>query len=102
MKKTLYLFVLLLASAKVVAQTEGSYNYSLQQCIDYAYEHQSNILNARLDEQMAHAKVRELYGVGLPQISGSFDVNHFIEKPTALVLSDNFGGPPRRFVAISI
>lgn len=94
MKKTLYLFVLLLASAKVVAQTEGSYNYSLQQCIDYAYEHQSNILNARLDEQMAHAKVRELYGVGLPQISGSFDVNHFIEKPTALVLSDNFGGPP--------
>lgn len=83
----------MLAAIAVQAQNEGPFNYSLQQCIDYAYEHQTNILNARLDEQMAHAKVRELYGVGLPQISGSLDVNHFIEKPTALVTAENFGGP---------
>lgn len=75
------------------AQDSVPFNYSLQQCITYAYEHQNNVLNSKLDEIAAHGKVKELLGIGLPQISGSFDVNDYLEKPTALIPASSFGGP---------
>lgn len=89
---TTFIFVLFI-SGLCTAQDNGPYSFSLQQCIEYAYSHHSNVLNVQLDEKIAHARVKEILGAGLPQITASLDVNHFIEKPTALVLASNFGGP---------
>lgn len=74
------------------AQNNEPNNFSLQQCIQYAYEHQNNVLNSKLDEVAAHGRVKELIGIGLPQINGSFDVNDYLEKPTALLTGSSFGG----------
>ncbi|MEO8150983.1 MAG: TolC family protein [Bacteroidia bacterium] len=74
------------------AQDNDTNNYSLQQCVEYAYQHQNNVLNSKLDEVVAHGKVKELIGIGLPQINGSFDVNDYLEKPTALLTGSSFGG----------
>ncbi len=98
MKKYCLIITLLFFASVSFAQDKGSYTFTLQQCIDYANEHQTSILNARLEEQVAHHKVQELLGIGLPQISAQADVNHFIEKPTALVTAENFGGPPNTYV----
>ncbi|HEX5003116.1 MAG TPA: TolC family protein [Bacteroidia bacterium] len=73
------------------AQSTG-YSFSLQQAIDYAIQNQVSIKNAELDRQISKSKVDELIGVGLPQINGKADINHFIEIPTSFVPGEFFGG----------
>ena len=51
-----------------------------------------------LDEKIADARMKEILGMGLPQISGSADLNYYIEKPTALVPGSNFGRPDLEYV----
>jgi len=69
-----------------------AYSFSLQQAIDYSIQNQVSIKNAELDQQISKARVDELIGVGLPQINGKADVNHFIEIPTSFVPGEFFGG----------
>lgn len=98
MKKYFLSIAIALLYTASFAQDNGTYTFSLQQCIDYANEHQASILNAKLEEQVAHHKVQELLGIGLPQINAQADVNHWLEKPTALVPAENFGGPSGVYV----
>lgn len=78
----------------------NSYAFSLQQAIDYAMQNQNNVKNAVLEEQIAKAKVKEITGMGLPQINGSFDLKDFLEIPTSLIPAEFFGGPPGSFAAV--
>ena len=48
-----------------------SYNFSLQEAIDYAQTHQTAVLNARIDEDIAKNTVKQTIGIGLPQVSGN-------------------------------
>ena len=83
------------------AQSTGTTTpLSLQQAIDYAYSHQSAYLNAILDEQISQARVQEIVGIGLPQISGKIDVKNFVEIPTSFIPAEFFGGPPGEFVPV--
>lgn len=77
-----------------------SYSFSLQQAIDYALQNQLTVQNAVLDEQLAQKKVKEVLGIGLPQVSGSFDVKDFIELPTSLIPAEFFGGPPGTYLGV--
>ena len=47
----------------------------LQQAIDYALLNQASVKNATLDETIADQKVKELIGLGTPQISGEATLN---------------------------
>ncbi len=78
----------------------NSYAFSLQQAIDFALQNQNNVKNAVLDEQIAKAKVKEITGMGLPQINASFDMKDFLEIPTSLIPAEFFGGPPGSFAAV--
>lgn len=78
----------------------NSYAFSLQQAIDYAMQNQNNVKNAVLEEQIAKAKVKEITGMGLPQINASFDLKDFLEIPTSLIPAEFFGGPPGSFAAV--
>ncbi|MBL7888676.1 MAG: TolC family protein, partial [Bacteroidia bacterium] len=78
----------------------NSYAFSLQQAIDFALQNQNNVKNAVLDEQIAKAKVKEITGMGLPQINASFDLKDFLEIPTSLIPAEFFGGPPGSFAAV--
>lgn len=80
MKKIGSLFILMnvfLGIAEAQNKDASSSNFSLQQAIEYAYQHQKDLLNADLDVQIAKAKVNETIGIGLPQVSASFDVKDF-------------------------
>jgi outer membrane protein len=68
--KVFVLVVGLAAAPAVQAQT----TFTLQQCIDYALENSVQVQNAKVDEEIAKARVKETIGIGLPQISGSASV----------------------------
>jgi outer membrane protein TolC len=102
MKKTICnAFFLLSIISGVVAQNPSTpATLSLQQAIDYAYTHQSAHLNTVLDEQISAARVREIVGIGLPQISGSFDVKDFVEIPTSFIPAEFFDGESGDFIPV--
>lgn len=59
-----------------MAQENEPKSFTLDQCVKYALDNSYNIANAKIDEQIAAAKVRETIGIGLPQISGSVGLQH--------------------------
>ncbi|MFL5764520.1 MAG: TolC family protein [Bacteroidia bacterium] len=85
------------------AQTKDSaksYSFSLQQAVDFAMQNQKDVKNALIDEEIAHQKVNEIAGMGLPQINSSIDVKDFIEIPTSFIPAEFFGGPPGSFAPV--
>jgi outer membrane protein len=84
----------------LMAQQTESYQFSLQQAIDYALKHQANVLNAQIDEEIAKNKVRETTGIGLPQVSSSFAFQDFLKVPTSLIPGEFFGEPAGTYVPV--
>jgi outer membrane protein len=80
-----YFLLLMLLSAQVsnlFAQTPANGGkLSLEQCISYALENNNNLKNARIDERIADARVKETRGIGLPQIDASVGVRHNQKLP---------------------
>jgi outer membrane protein len=93
--------VLSLLFKQGVAQGDTkSYNFTVQQAVDFAYQNQSKIKNAALDEQISKARMKEINAIALPQVSGSVDVKDYIELPTSLLPGQFFGGPPGSFIPV--
>ncbi|WCT10282.1 TolC family protein [Mucilaginibacter jinjuensis] len=70
-----------------------SYDFTLADCIQYAYLHQDTIVNARLDVKSAEYKVKETTGIGLPQINGSASFLDYVKIPTTLIPGEFIGQP---------
>jgi len=88
MRKLLFNLIGLLAvlpcAAQQAAPDNGVQNYSLQECIDYAYMHQDSVKNATLDIKSADYKVKETIGQGLPQINGSISFQDYTRSPSTV------------------
>jgi outer membrane protein TolC len=54
--------------------------------VENAYEMQ----RARIDVQTAERDIKELLATGLPQVTASFDMNHFLDIPTQVVPASSF------------
>jgi outer membrane protein TolC len=61
-----------------------THNFSLQDCINYAYEHQDTVKNAALDIKSAEYKIKETTGIGLPQINGSASFQDYLKTPSII------------------
>lgn len=59
-------------------------NLSLQDCINYAYEHQDSVINAKLDIKSAEYKVKETIGSGLPQVNGVASFQDYLKVPATV------------------
>jgi outer membrane protein len=66
-------------------------SFSLKQCIDYALQNQTSVKNALLDEAIAKDKVREVTGIGLPQINAN--VQFVNNDPLRRMFGVGDGGP---------
>lgn len=95
--KTLFFFLMLQATF-LTAQEKSS--FSLAEAIKFGLENKPEMKNARLEEEIALNQKREVTGIGLPQISASFDLKDFFEIPTSLVPGEFFGGPPGSFIPV--
>src|SRR6218665_375781 len=75
--KRLYqtLLLLLVVPLGANAQTDST-SFTLDECIKYALENTIDVKNARVEEQISEAKVKETFGIGLPQIDGSVAIVH--------------------------
>ena len=94
-KTMLITAILSLTIGSLWAQTDSlkTYNFNLDQSIEYAYGHQTALLNAALDQKIADAKVKETIGIGLPQINGTADFRDFLKIPTSLLPGEFFNKP---------
>jgi outer membrane protein TolC len=103
-EKGKFLLVLAFISGFVTLKAQqtdtASYTYSLQQCVDFAIQHNTTMQNVLLDQVTADNKVKEVIGAGLPQISGSAEVQDFLEIPTSLIPGEFFGGQPGTYIPV--
>ncbi|MDX2196191.1 MAG: TolC family protein [Cytophagales bacterium] len=76
-----------------LSQATDTLKYTMQQCIDYAMTNNTSVQNATLDEEIAKAKVREVKGLGLPQITGNFGAQHNFKLRSLFLPGDSFFGP---------
>lgn len=74
--------------------------FSVKEAVEYALEHQKDVKNATLDAQISDAQVKEIVGIGMPQLSGSVDLKDFFELPTSLIPGQFFGEPAGTFIPI--
>ncbi len=79
---------------------DSIHHFSVQQSIAYALDHQGNVINAKYEVDKANAHVKEIIGIGLPQISGTGNIQDFLQIPTTLIPAQFFGGPAGTFEPI--
>ncbi|MFY0654070.1 MAG: TolC family protein [Cyclobacteriaceae bacterium] len=57
----------------------GRQAFSLEEAVDYALEHNTTVLNAQLDNEIAKSQVGEFLATGLPQVNASLDFGRNLE-----------------------
>ncbi|MEM7371251.1 MAG: TolC family protein [Bacteroidota bacterium] len=58
---------------------------TLEESIQYALSNNKEVQNARFDEYIAQARVKEIIANGYPQISATADLQYFVELPTQIL-----------------
>ncbi|EOR94936.1 outer membrane efflux protein, putative [Arcticibacter svalbardensis MN12-7] len=96
MRNTLLVTFILFSSVTTRAQQnsqERTFKFNLQECLEYAYENQDSLKNAKLDIEKANYAVKETIGTGLPQLSANADFQDFLKIPTTLLPGEFFDEP---------
>ena len=62
-------------------QNTNPATFTLDDCLRYALDNTVDVKNARVDEQIAKARVRETTGIGLPQVDASVGIVHNQKLP---------------------
>ena len=95
MKHYIYtlLFCLICAIPGRAQQKDTVATFTLDQAISYAQRHQTSVLNAQIDEQIAKNTVKQTVGIGLPQVNGNASFQDFLKIPTSLLPGEVFGAP---------
>ena len=83
--KPLILTLLLISAIEGYSQEQPiTHRFDLEQCIQYALEHNQSILNKALDKKIAETQIRETLSIGLPQINIESKVNYHYEVQKSL------------------
>ncbi|UTW64171.1 TolC family protein [bacterium SCSIO 12741] len=84
------------------AEKETKSSFSLKEAQDFAVENSYFTRSARMDVTKSEQRVKEITGIGLPQVNGKVDYNYFIEIPTSVVPANSFDptAPADQFVEL--
>jgi len=97
MKKIITLLIFIVTSIQAFPQLQPNsaqtFNFSIADCLKYANDHQSTVVNANLDIKSAEYRVKETIGIGLPQISGQATFTDYLKLPTTLLPGEFFNQP---------
>jgi len=93
----LALFALFAGPATAQKQKDSVHIFNIAQSISYAIDHQASMVNARYEVDKAGYKVKEIVGIGLPQVSATGNLQDFLKIPTTLIPAQFFGGPAGEF-----
>lgn len=70
-----------------------AYSFTIADCVNYAYNHQHDVINSKLDITSADYHVKEIIGQGLPQLSGAASFIDYVKIPTTLIPGEFFNMP---------
>lgn len=97
MKRFLTLLICITGALQGFSQTQPAppqtYSFSVQEAVNYAYQHQNKVLNANLDVKSAEFKVKETIGQGLPQVDGVASFTDYLKIATQLLPGEFFNAP---------
>ena len=82
--------LLTLVALAVSLGSHAQRELSLVQAQTMGVENAYAMQRARIDVQVAQRDVKELLATGLPQVTASIDMNHFIDIPTQVVPASSF------------
>lgn len=100
MKKPLIALLMLISLGSHSQGTDNVMQFSIKEAIDFSFQHQKDVLNSQLDVEIANSQVKETIGMGLPQISASFDVKDYVKIPVSLIPAEFFGGDAGTYTAV--
>lgn len=91
----LLLLIILSCHAPLKAQSPDSvdFRFTLSEAIEYALTHQTTVINARVDEEVARNTVKQTIGIGLPQVTTDLSFQDYLKLPTSLLPGEFFGQP---------
>lgn len=101
MNKYYILFLSLILTAPLLAQESASYNFSLEEAIAYALQHNRTAQNAQLDIEAAKKQKWETTATGLPQLKASVDYQNFLKQQVSIIPAEAFGGQPGEFEEVT-
>lgn len=87
---TVFCAIVFKSYAQEAAPNTQTYSFTVQDCINYAYEHQDSVINAKLDIKSAEYKVKETTGIGLPQVSGTVSFQDYLKTPEIILGGQKF------------
>lgn len=90
-RRALILFLFMAGMSNVI-WAQDKVAFTLAEAKQYAIEHNQQVMNATLETDISIQKRREVFGIGLPQVSFSGAFNHFINLPVQVV-GANFINP---------
>ncbi len=73
--------------------TKAIANYSLDECIDYAFRYSEDLKRSQLDVRIAQEEVGENVARGLPSISAQADFNHNFKIQRGFISAASFATP---------
>jgi outer membrane protein len=97
-----YFLSIALATVATVAgaQSPQVHRMDLQTCIAYAQERHVQVRNARIEMEIASARVGQTLADGLPQVNLNADLTYNFRIQKAFIPGEFFGGEPGTFVPV--
>lgn len=87
------LITLIIASSFASAQEATPKALSLQDCWDYAMEHNYTVKNSQLDILIQEAQNAQTASLALPSVTGKADFTYFAKPQSQFLNARTFGGP---------
>lgn len=93
----------MLATTSFFAQedTLKTYQFTLEEAIDYGLENNYQSQIAEKDVDIALKQKWEIIAQGLPQISGAVDYQNYLKQPVTLLPAEITGGQPGTFTPVT-
>ena len=88
-----YTILIILVTAFISGYSQTVMKFSLQEALDYATEHNYDIMKSEKDVEAAKQKVKENMAYGFPQVNSSLDYKDNIARPVSLLPGEFFGKP---------
>lgn len=100
MKKTLLILLFSIANISLAQQVDQR-AFSLEDALNFAYENNTQMINADRDVQAAYAQKWATIASGLPQISAAGSYQDQIKLPVSLLPAEIFGGEAGTYIPVT-
>jgi outer membrane protein TolC len=102
MRPLIFLVALFYSVQSIAQNAPDLNNLSLAKAVDIGLQNAYSQRNAQTDIEIANQKVKETFGLGLPQLSGSAGLNNFLQLPVNLIPADAFvpGAPSDTYLRL--